>query len=634
MTLTSEEKEKLRLGVDAGNIPTLLMVLVQLTGNLSWLEAPYQPVRPQGLGDNPTGGLSEAIQREIRDAAFNAIIAWKEERAIALPKIPEDLLIRMLSVAMGEVVSEEFGEFTAAQLGQINFLDSTEINAPADFKVLIIGAGMSGICCAAYLNSAGVPFTVLEKAESVGGVWWENKYPGCGVDSPNHLYSYSFAPNDWSKYFVLRDELHEYFERVVVEFGLRDNIRLSTAVRSIVYDEVSQLWHAEIEGLDGIATEAFSAVISCVGLFNPPVIPRIEGLDGWTAQKWHSAQWPEDADLKGKRVGIVGVGATSMQIGPAIQDEVQSLTIFQREPHWITPHDKFNTPVDEAEQYLFQELPLYLAWYRTRLGWTFNDRLHPMMRIDPSWPHQERSVNRYNDRARILFTEYLKEQLDDQFDALVDKVLPTYPPFGKRILMDNGWFKMLRKPNVHLVTDPIVGCDENKVVTANGSVNELDVLIFATGFDGLKMVDSYAVVGREGRTLRDEWGDDDAKAYLGTMVPYFPNFFVLYGPNLQPGHGGAITFTLEMQARYVREIIREMIDREIGAVEISQDHYESYSARVDAAHRSMLWCHPSVSTYVKNKAGRVVVNSAWRSVDFFEMTKEPEFDKYKIEQKR
>jgi 4-hydroxyacetophenone monooxygenase len=260
--------------------------------------------------------------------------------------------------------------------------------------------------------------------------------------------------------------------------------------------------------------------------------------------------------------------------------------------------------------------------------------MHSGMFKDPNWPHPERSINKVNEIARVRFTEYLKEELGDQADEYLDKVLPDYPPFGKRILLDNGWFRMLTKDNVELVTDPIARCHGNKVITQNGTEIELDVLILATGFGGQKMIDSYEVVGRNGRSLREEWGDDDPKAYLGTMIPGFPNFFVLYGPNLQPGHGGSMTFSLEMQLRYVMAVIRAMLSKDLGAVEIRQGEYEAYNGQVDAMHEQMLWTHPGVSTYYRNRAGRVVINSPWRNVDFYRMTQRAELEKYEVEPAR
>lgn len=213
--------------VAVANIPTLLMVLVQLTGDRRWLDDPYRPVRAQGMGDNDSGGLPEAVQVEVRDAALEAIEAWRRGEPVAIPDPEPDLLVEMLSCAMGETVPPEYGPFIAAQLGH-RPVDQKPIDVPDGFHVLVVGAGVSGICAAVNLQAAGIPFTVIERNPTVGGVWLENRYPGAGVDTPNHLYSYSFAPYDWTMFFALRDELWSYLEHVTDRFELRPSIRFGT----------------------------------------------------------------------------------------------------------------------------------------------------------------------------------------------------------------------------------------------------------------------------------------------------------------------------------------------------------------------------------------------------------------------
>ena len=216
------------------------------------------------------------------------------------------------------------------------------------------------------------------------------------------------------------------------------------------------------------------------------------------------------------------------------------------------------------------------------------------------------------------------EELGDKADELLDKVLPTYPPFGKRMLMDNGWYRMLRNPRVELVDDSIERIEGNTIITADGQVREADALVLATGFDVLRLINTYETVGRSGRTLREVWEDDNAQAYMGTVVPDFPNYFMLYGPNLQPGHGGSLIFVVEMQVRYIMDMIAKMAHNGLGAVEVREDVWAQYNANVDAEHENMVWTHPGMSTYYRNDRGRIVINSPYRNVDFFEMTRKVE----------
>jgi len=631
MTLSPEE-QIFSDAIDVANIPTLLMVLVQLTGELHWLEEPYLPKRQPGLGDNDTGGLEPRHQQEVREAALEAILAWRNGRPIALPEPDYDLIVRMLSVSMAESVPTEYGQFTAAQLGQVKFLDHQAISSPPDFNVVVIGAGVSGLCAAINLQMLGINFQVIERNSTVGGVWWENSYPGAGVDTPNHLYSYSFAPYDWQKYFCLRDELHGYLEHVCDSFEVRDTIRFETTVERIEYQNQKQNWLVTLCLPDGSQeqTEA-NVVISAAGIFNPPVSPDIDGLEDWEGEQWHTARWPETADLQDKKVAIIGNGASCMQIGPEIQDEVESLTIFQKSVHWAAPFEQFRKEVPDPLRFLLREVPLYRNWYRVRLGWTFNDRIHSALHKDPDWEHPERSLNAQNDAHRAYFTNHVISELGDHASELLDRVLPTYPPFGKRMLMDNGWYRMLRNPKVQLVDERISNVDANSLTTEDGSEYEADVLVLATGFDVLNFITTYEAQGRSGTSLMSQWEQDNAQAYLGTVVPNFPNFFTLYGPNLQPGHGGSLIFVVEMQVRYIMDVIQKMLDQNLGAVEIRQDIHDRYNEDVDQAHTQMVWTHPGMESYYRNERGRIVVNSPWRNVDFYAMTREADLSEYLTE---
>lgn len=625
--------------VAIANVPTLLMVLVQLTGELSWLEEPYRPARSGGLGDNDTGGLPEERRSEIRQAAAEAIKAWRAGRPVALPEPSEDLLVRMLATAMGEEVPAEFGPMLATE-ASAGVQDPARLSmpdgavdfppVPEGFRAVVIGAGVGGLCAAVNLAAAGVPYVQLERNDTVGGTWLENAYPGAGVDTPNHLYSFSFAPYDWGRYFSLRDELHAYLEHVSREFDLRSNIRFGCEVVSTVYDEATRTWTVDYRDPDG-APRSVTAniVVSAVGAFNPPRPPDIPGVEGFTGDCYHTARWPEDAAIDGRRVGVIGSGASAMQLVPEIADRAAELTIFQRSPQWAAPFEQFRKDVPDAVRFLLREVPLYRVWYRLRLGWNFNDRLHPALQKDPEWEHPDRAVNAHNDAFRRFFTRYIESELGDRTD-LLDAVVPTYPPYGKRILLDNGWFATVCRDDVTLVPEAAAEVEGNRVRTASGAVHELDVLILATGFDVSRFVSTYEVRGRDGRTLAETWGDD-GRAYLGCTVPGFPNLFILYGPNLQAGHGGSLMFFLEAQMTYVMGLVRQMVKEELAAVELRAGVCEEYNARLDALHESMIWTHPGMTTYYRNSKGRVVVPTPLRVIDFWDLTRRPDLADYHVE---
>jgi 4-hydroxyacetophenone monooxygenase len=496
---------------------------------------------------------------------------------------------------------------------------------------VVIGAGISGIAACVRFLALGLDVTVLEKADDLGGVWRENRFPGAGVDTPSHIYSFSFAPHDWSQYFAGRDEIHDYLEQVADEYGVREHIRFGREVTRIVYDEGRASWDIKTRKADGTSqVESADLVISCVGAFNPPVVPALAGLEDFAGPAFHTTQWPKGLDLAGLRVGLVGNGATAMQVAPAIVDEVEGLTIFQRSPQWVQPFEKFQQKIPEPVRLLFREVPLYRAWYRLRLEWIFHDKLYRSLQRDPEFSECRTAINKANAGHRDYFTDYLRQQLADRTD-LLEKVVPDYPPFGKRMLLDNGWFRTLTRPNVALVTDRIEKVLPHAVVTSGGQSVEVDVLILATGFDVVRFISTYEVIGRGGRRLRDVWDDIDCRAYLGLAIPGFPNFFTLYGPNTQTGHGGSLIHTVEAQIDYLESLLRQLFQRRSTSAECRPDVYDDYAQQVDDMHSGLIWSHPAMSTYYRNAHDRVVVINPFRNLDYWKMTRRADLGDYVVE---
>lgn len=625
---TADQARRLAEGVAMANIPTLLMVLVQATGDLKWLEAPYAPRRGRGLDDNDSGGLPEAVQAEIRAAALEAMAGMQAGKPLALPEPAPDLLARMLAVSMAEEVPGEYGENIAAGLGiGPHARRPQRLAAPEGFRVLIVGAGISGICAGIRLQQAGVAFEIWEKDEAAGGTWYENRYPGCGVDTPNHLYSFSFARHDWEHYFALRDELYGYFRGVAEDHGLMDHITLNARVERCRWDDAAQEWEVTVAHDGRTLTRRANVVISGVGVLNIPQVPPIKGLETFPGLSFHTAHWPEGLDLAGKRVAVVGNGATAMQIVPAIADRTEHLTVFARSKQWAAPFPQFRQKVPAPVRDLLREVPLYQAWYRQRLAWTFNDRIHPTLQKDPDWPHPERSLNAVNDRHREQFVEYVKAELGDRQD-LLDKVLPDFPPFGKRMLLDNGWYRTVARPDVTLVAEHLAEVQGDVLVAGDGSEHRAEVLILATGFKAAEILSSMEVAGRGGRRIAEAWDGDDARAYLGTTVAGFPNLFTLLGPNVGLGHGGSIIGSIENQMDYVMSALAQMFAHGAAEIEVRGEVYDAYNARVDAAHERMVWTHRGMSNWYRNSRGRVVAITPWRNDDFWRMTRRADPDDY------
>ncbi|UOR07898.1 NAD(P)/FAD-dependent oxidoreductase [Qipengyuania flava] len=613
----------LKDGIANANIPALLMVLYQMTGEATWLQEPFAPGRSPGLDDNDSGQLPDEVQAQIRTAAEEAIEAWLAGKPLAIERPTNLRLAEMLSVAMTEHVPEEYGDIVAAGMGY-DLEPTAEAAIAADKTAIVIGGGVSGICAGIELGKLGIDYTLFEKNEDFGGTWFENRYPGCGVDTPSLTYTFSCRPNDWSMYFPLRDEIEGYLLDTAREFGLYDKARFRTHVEEARWNTATDQWDVTITTPDG-KREIHSAdyLFSAVGILNIPKYPQIDGLDEFAGEVYHTSRWPAEADLSGKRVAVIGNGASGMQVAPAIADEVSRMTIFARSKQWAAPFPQFRKKVPEGVRYLMQVVPLYRAWLEQRLSWTFNDRVHGTLFRDPEWEHPERAVNEINDAHRRVFTRYVEEQLQDR-PELIERVLPEYPPFAKRMLLDNGWFRTIKKPHVDLIPEHLAKVEGNTLSTSSGETVEADVIILATGFQTTNVLGSYDIVGREGQLLRDHWGEDNASAYLGTLVPGFPNFFILLGPNVGSGHGGSMIRNIENQMHFAGQVVQCAEAQEASTVEVKETAYTDYSRRIDDAHDRLVWTHPGTENWYRNSQGRVVAITPWRNDAFWRMTRSPD----------
>jgi 4-hydroxyacetophenone monooxygenase len=625
--------DELRAGIDAANVPVLLMVLTQLTGDLKWISPPFLPTRTRGMSENQDGGLPAALVAEVTSQAVTAISAWLEGAPPAIAVPDEQLFVRMMSACMGENVDPAYGPMMAEEMGFVErFADWMRLPhgaAASEMRVAIIGAGVSGLAAAALLQRRGISYTVFEKDQQVGGTWFENRYPGCGVDTPSYLYSLSFACQTWPAYFAEQRDVEHYLASFSRRENLTPNIRLSTTVTAAVYGAEDRKWQVTSSGDDGETTEFFSAVISAVGQLNRPKFPSLSGMADFRGRSFHSAQWPDDVDVSGKRVAVVGTGASAMQLVPAVAESAAQVTVFQRSPQWIAPNENYKREVAPAVRRLMRDVPLYAAWYRMRLAWIFGDKIYPTLQVDPGWPQDGKAINALNGAHRRFFEGYIRSELDDRPD-LLEKCVPGYPPYSKRMLLDAGWYRTLKAPNVRLVCEEIKGITPAGIEDCAGETHEADVIVYATGFQTLNSLAEIDIVGRDGRRLNDEWGTDNARAYLGVTVPEFPNLFILYGPNTNLGHGGSLIFLTECGLRYTLHLLGLMASAGVSAIECRRDTFEAYNALVDERHAEMIWTQPGVTNWYRNSSGRVVTNSPFRLLEYWEMTRVPNLDDFLV----
>ncbi len=622
--------------LESANLPALLPAIVQLTGDASLLQR--FPAPSPGMMGAVDGNFSPEDQAAIRALAFEVLKTYRDGDANLPPLPSKEQLHEMMNWCAGEALPPEYVplaiEEAALEEPDPRRFEWEQRPDPAvlrDFHVVIIGAGFGGVCAAVRLEQAGIAYTICEKNDSVGGTWYENSYPDLRVDVPNHFYSYSFEPNpDWSNYFSRRDELEAYIGACARKHGILERVRLGTEVVEATYDEPSAQWRVRIRGEDG-SEEVLTAnaVISAVGMLNRPQFPSIDGVDSFEGPCFHSSRWQHDVEFEGKRVGVIGTGASAMQFVPRLAENVSKLTVFQRAAHWATFNASYRATISDEFKWLLRHVPYYHGWYRFLLFWAGSDRVFPVFRIDPDWEHPDRSIGMANDMFRTAAITYIKAQLAND-PELIDKCIPDYPPLGKRPLLDNGWYKTLTRDNVELVTDGIREVTPDAVITADGTKHPLDVLVLATGFHAGKFLWPMQIIGRGGVVLQDRWeGGENPRAYLGITMPDFPNLFCMYGPNTNPVVGSVI-FMLECQTNYIMGCLRALIENGHRSLECREGVHDEYNERLDAEMEKMVWRHPNVRSYYNNSAGRVITNVPWTMYAYWNMTRTPDLAEFHV----
>ena len=625
------KKLDLASAISEGDVRVLLMVLVHMTGDMRWLEPPYVPKRDVRLIPDPDACVPKEIQDEIRAAVLKLFENGEPKPAITDPG--DELMLRMMRATLGEKVTPEYAPLMREEMGfiprEMRWTKRPSEAALAGQHVLIAGAGVCAIALGVALGRLGIPYTIVEKNAEIGGTWYVNRYPGCGVDTPNHSYSFSFGKrNPWTRYFAQRQELHDYLLKVVNEHDIRKNVRLKTELTSSRWDEGKKRWISTLRTPEGEETVESTALVSAIGQLNDPAPARFKDDATYKGETIHSALWRDDIKLDGRHVAVIGTGATAMQLVPSIADRVASVTVYQRTAQWARPVKGYSDPITDGAQWLLAHLPFYVQWYRFNMFWRYGDGLLPFLRKDPTWPHPERAVNKGNDRHREELTDFILSELKDRPD-LIEKCVPTYPPYGKRILLDNNWFKTLTRPNVELVTEPIDRFASEGIVTADGRLRKHDLIVISTGFKVTEMAARLNISGREGKNLRQAWTDDNPTAYLGLTVPEFPNLFVMLGPNTGPAHGGSVIFQSECQSRYITSCLVEMMEHGVAAIDVKPAAHDEYVRKVDAEHAQMIWTHPGMTTYYRNSRGRVFSAMPWRFVDYWQMTHDVDLADYK-----
>ncbi|MEJ7804948.1 MAG: NAD(P)/FAD-dependent oxidoreductase [Telluria sp.] len=477
------------------------------------------------------------------------------------------------------------------------------------FDVVIVGSGFAGLCLAVRLKQDGIDnFIILEQDKEYGGTWWANSYPGCAVDVPSHLYSFSFAQNaGWTRRFARQEELLDYTRSVVREFGLAPHIRVDTALQSATFDEALGCWQVRT----GSGELRARCLVGAVGALNRPALPPLTGLGDFAGTMFHSSRWDHGYDMRGKRVAVIGTGASAIQFIPEIAGQVAQLDVYQRSAPWILSRP--DRAMSGFEKWVQAKLPALQWLYRAMVYTHYESRalwyvyLPKMLRV------AERQARRH-----------MHAQVADP--ALREKLTPDYAFGCKRILLMNSYYPALTRPNVTLITDPIALVKAHSIVTAGGVEREVDAIVFGTGFDVEHAATAMHVVGRNGKRLFEV----NREAYKGCAVAGFPNYFMIAGPNTGLGHNSMI-YMIESGVAYVMGAVRDILDLNLHSLEVKEEVQAAYNADLRKRMQGTVWSSGCQSWYL-DKEGRNYTLWPGFTFSYRRITRRFDIDNYVVQE--
>ncbi|MBW4553314.1 MAG: NAD(P)/FAD-dependent oxidoreductase [Aphanocapsa sp. GSE-SYN-MK-11-07L] len=482
---------------------------------------------------------------------------------------------------------------------------------PPPLMVVIVGSGFAGIGMAIKLRQAGVnDFMILERAEGVGGTWRDNTYPGAGCDIPSPLYSFSFEPDfDWPRLFSAQADILRYQQHLVEKYRLKSQIRLNCEVKQANFDQTTALWTVQTSQGDLIRARV---LVSATGQLNRPAYPKIPGLEAFQGQMFHSARWNHNYDLTGKRVGIIGTGASAIQFIPTVVAQADQVVLFQRTPPYILP--KSDRAFTGRDRWLHHTFPVI----RSLLRW----------RIYGSLELFGLAILKFRPLAAIVKEICLAHLwLRVRDPELRRKLTPTYPLGCKRFLVDSKFYPAVSQPNVQLVTAGIIQVGADDVQTDDGAKHRLDALIFGTGFAAQDFIAPMQIYGLKGQELNAVWREG-ASAYLGISVSSFPNFFMLYGPNTNLGHNSIIVM-LESQIHYIMGAIATLQRSPDAFLDLKSEVQQRFNDRLQQSLHQTVWSGDCSSWY-KNPNGKITNNWPGLATTYRNLTRNFDQQNYQL----
>jgi 4-hydroxyacetophenone monooxygenase len=615
--------------VEAADPMALRGLIYQLTGDPEIANTTVVSGTNMGF----TGGIEPTPEAAalIRRKAAEFLESYRDAGAGELGIGPMDRLPKSIALTIGKDLELEAYDLWLEELALNPWARGLEWSREPservrDFSVTIIGAGMGGLNAAIQLKRAGIPFSVIEKNDGVGGTWYENRYPGARVDTPSRLYTHVFASDYSYPYaFCPWTENQKYFDWVADTFGVRGDITFQTEVRSLVWDDAASMWEITVEGPEGVRTLRSNAVVTAVGFLNRPALPEIPGMDRFEGPSWHTARWPADFDPKGKRVAVIGTGCTGYQMIPELALDAEHVTVFQRTPQWLFPSPGYRSPFPPQVPWLDRNLPFHTNFMRLRVAGGFSAGFAPIAQIDPDF-HDEHAVSEINKAARDGCIAFLREKLGDD-EELIEAMTPGHPVLSARpVIVDSDYniLDAIQRDDVTLVVDPIRAITEAGVETGSGEVYEVDAIVYATGFKATEYLFPMSITGRDGMTVEKLWAETGAQAYLGAMIPGCPNLWTLYGPN---SNGGLLVPAFqEMETYYALRCIERLVLDGKQSIDVREDAYRQYNEMIDERNGRMAWSDPRAQSYYWTKFGRSATQNPLTPLEMWSLLREPNFD--------
>lgn len=582
-----------------------------------------------------TYALAPEHHDEVRQLAFDVLTHKVPTPGLDRPMTRVEVRQTMEFFGHGPLTDKEF-EFAYEEAAFDDVPRAVEWHArpSADelskVHVLVVGAGISGIAAAVELERLGIPYTVIERQDDVGGTWHLNRYPECRVDSTSMIYQYKFEKKyPWSEFFATGGETKRYLRHCAEKHGILKNVRFNLEARRAHWDESKGHWRVTLQTADGREEQLVANfIISATGLFSTPKLPNIPGIERFGGKVMMSAKWDPSYDLRGKHVVQVGTGATGVQLAPHIARIAASLTVFQRTPNWVLPMEGYKANLPDGLSWLFEHVPYYWNWFCYSMYY-LNAQLEGLQVLDEGWHARSGGINQRNDELRNAAESYVHEKFASRPD-LIEKMLPNYPPMARRPTIDNNWYDTVLRDNVTVVTSGIREITQNAVIANDGTAYECDTLVSAAGFATTDYFMPLQFVGRDGLTPEQLWSKDGPRAYLGLTLPGFPNLFTPFGPNSQ-GRSGSFYSVAEMWARYSLKAIVHVIESGKTSIECRESAYVRYNEALAQESKKLLWERYGKGFYYLTKEGRSVVNSPWSGPEYHDLLLHPKFEDFLVQ---